>query len=305
MELPAETIELLRDEALAARCREVIADQLSVLGRQMEDIQATRSPFPMFARKEAKEQFARSVRTTEQETVAVRQLQLQVQQIEAHLLPQLRHALESYLRQASPDFLQIQRGIDAVDRWSQRLGQLSDSLLAFARDVREVRQAEAGISRVRAIASVREVAQRIEAEELGLAKLARDVEFVLQNSTSGVRLPDLPELRRCAWVQRLAVLPPETTGPECTQVETETRRFLTDGLAAATGCAQSCREVCRTVSDCYLEHYWAQLRVFARENYATDFALERDLARLSARYVDAEIIRAQGQLTANPFIDHR
>jgi len=305
MELCAETLDHLRNEALVGLCRGWIGERLATLERQREEIHSTRSPFAVFGRRETKEAFTRSVRATEESTNTLRHGLAELEQVELRLLPLIRADLETYLDNVSPEFQQLTRSVRLIEVWQRKLRELADPLLGLARELRVLRTAAPGQPMLRGIAIAREITQRLEAAHVTLSGIARDVAGALQASASDVRLPELPELRRVGWLQRLALLPVPKIQAESTPVEAETRRFLAEGLEAACAKAQSCHAVCQALADHYLEQYWSQLRAFAREHYVEEISLEEALPALTARYVDADIARYQRELALDPFgINH-
>jgi hypothetical protein len=277
-----------------------------LLDRQKEEIESTRSPFGVFSRKETKEAYAHSIRSTEQNADNIRQLLAQVQQVESRMLPLLRTGIDDYLTQVTVDYRQLKQGMHSIDDWISLLGGLPDTLLAFARELRVVRTSGPGTQMVRAIAAARELAQRLEAALVRLTNLADPVNQALQTAGSDRRLPGLPELRRTAWVQRLAVLSTQQAAQDAAGVETATRQFLATGIGCAMSHAQACRDACQTLANRHLDQYQEQLRAYANEHY--DFAatdVETALQSLTARYVDTDLLRHQQELTLDPFSINR
>jgi hypothetical protein len=301
MDPSPETLEHLRYEALAALCRDALNEQLASTEQQLGDLQKTRSPFSMFSGREAKAAFSRSVQDLEQSAQAMRDLLGQVQLIEQKLTPILRTALDAYLELVSADYQQMKQALQSIAGWQARLTGLAELLVAFARDFREVRTAPPGQPMLRAIATVRGVAVRLEAEHLLLAGFAQQAEGILAAAGSPLRLPEVPELRRAACVQRLAVLSHDQAKAEGARVESETRQFIAEGMGAASARAQQCQEACQACADQYLEGYWNQLRTFSREQWQEDLAVEEAIQKLTVRYIHADIVRHQSQIADDPF----
>lgn len=301
MEPTPETLEHLRYEALAIRCRAAISEQLQALDRQLAEIQSTRSPFAVFARRETKEAFNRSLQSTEQDAAALRQCLVRLEQIEARITPLLHAGIAEFLWRASSDYQQIMQSVQAIDGWVERLNQLGEPLLAFARELRESRSAGTGAPFLRALATARTYAQILEVEHGKLAAVARQVDGVLALSSSPLRLPELPELTRTTWVQRVASLSAAIAHTELTQVEAVMRQFLAEGVPAAAATARSCRAACEALAERFHTDYWSQLRAFAQENWAEEVSLDEALQKLTVRYVDADLVRRQHEIQFDPF----
>ena len=301
MEPTPETLEHLHHEALAIRCRAAITTQLTALDRQLEEIQSTRSPFAVFSRKETKEAFNRSLQSTEQDAAALRQCLVQLEQIEARIAPLLHAGIAEFLWRASSDYQQIMQSVQAIDGWVDRVSNLGEPLLAFSRELRESRAAGPGAAFLRALATARTYAQILEVEHGKLAAVARQVDAVLALSSSPLRLPELPELTRTTWVQRVASLSAAIAHTELTQVEAVMRQFLAEGVPAATATARACREACEALAERFHLDYWNQLRAFAQENWTEETSLEEALQKLTVRYVDADLVRRQHEIQFDPF----
>lgn len=301
MEPTPETLEHLRHEALVGWCRKAIADQLSNAERQREELQSTRSPFAVFSRREAKEAFTRALRSTEENTATLRHYQVQLDHIERLLAPLIRAGVAEYLWRASADYQQMMHCTRAIDGWLQRLHGLEDPLVAFARELRESRAARTGAPYLRTLANARTYALKLDAEHGALAAVAREVDGILALSHSPLRLPELPELKRTTWIQRVASLTPALAQIELAQVETVIREFLAQGVPAAAATARSCRESCQALADHYLSDYWNQLRDFARTHWIEETTLEAAMQMLVEVYIDADLVRRQHEIAYDPF----
>jgi hypothetical protein len=305
MELPYETIVHLRCEALAARCRAEITGELADLERQAEDLRGTRSPFTVFARRETREARTRSLQAIADKAADARDRLAQVEDVERRLGRQLQADLEANSEQFSADYLKYRRSVRMIDAWQHKLREQTDTLIAFARELKNLRSPGAAMPAVRAVAAVRELAQRLEAAHQVLTGIARDATAVIEASASAHQLPALPVLRRMAWVQRLTFITAQQADVESTLVETETRRFLACGLEAAQARAVECRSALQAMADRYLEQYWNQLRAHANEYYISESDCAAAREDLIARYVTAEVVSCQTELCADPFPTNR
>ena len=135
-----------------------------------------------------------------------------------------------------------------------------------------------------------------------LAAIAREVGSTLAAAGSDITLPELSELNRTAWVQRLAVLSAQQIEVEGSFVETEIRRFLAHGLEAACARAEPCRQAMQARADAYLDLYWEQLRTYSKEHCDSDFDVDAVLPELTARFIDADLERCQEEIAAAPFL---
>lgn len=305
MELTEETLEHLRNEALVGLCREKAEGQLLEIERRKEDLRSTRSPFAVFSKRESKETFQRAVRAADEAASSQRLRLALLQEVERRLGPIIRADLELYLESSSADYQQLSTNLRSIGVWQRKLRESADTLTAFARELRELRRAAPGAPRTRAVATVREVAQRLAAVHTHLAGIARDVTAILAATGEALTLPELAEMNRVPWVQRLSVLTPQQIDVEGSYVETETRRFLAGGLEPACAAAEPCRLALQTRADAYLDHYWLQLRAYAREHLAQEFDVDATVAELTARYIDAALDRYQEELAATPFLVDR
>lgn len=142
MEFSAATLEHLQDEAYASLCREAVAEQLAVLQRERSAIEDTRPPFGgVLARKESREAFARSMRTSQENEAALQQRLIRIDAIADWLRPLIRNSVSSYLAAVSPSYCALLQASARLDDWGFAVAALPELLLAFARDVRGVRMA--------------------------------------------------------------------------------------------------------------------------------------------------------------------
>lgn len=302
MELTEETLEHLRNEALTGLCRERIEGDLLEIERRKEDLMSTRSPFAVFSKRESKEAFLRAVRGADEAARDHKHRLAQLQEVERRLGPIIRADLELYLESSSADFQRLSTHLRLIGVWQRKIRESAEYLTAFARELRELRRSAAGAPQTRAVATVREAAQRLGAMHGHLAGIARDIGAVLATDGAAVALPELAEMNRMAWVQRLSVLSPQQIEVEGAYVETETRRFLATSLETACAAAEPCRQALQARADAYLDHYWLQLRAYAKEHLAQEFDVAATVAELTARYIDAALERYQEELAATPFL---
>jgi hypothetical protein len=311
MELSEATLELLQDEAYAFLCREVVEDRLASLEREKAEIASTRPPFGMLARKKTREAFTRSMRTALDNEVALRDRLAQISGIEEWLRPLLRQDIVAYLTEVSPDFRRFPQVRVRLDDWERAFQALPEFLVAFARELRNLRQAvdsdpAPGRRFVYELPVVGEVAVRLEQQQHELPGIAAAVAKLTQaGAMSEIRAPVLPDFQRIAWVHRLAVLPLDQALIEVTCVEKEVRDFLADGIDLVHARLEVSRDVCAQLENKTLEQYWNQLRAHAQAHYVEERDVDDVLAMLAQRYVSADLARREKELLSNPFNTER
>jgi hypothetical protein len=311
MELSEATLELLQDEAYAFLCREVVEDRLASLEREKAEIASTRPPFGVLARKETREAFTRSTRTALDNEVALRDRLAQINGIEGWLRPILRKDIAAYLTAVSPDYRRFQEVRTRLDGWEQAFQALPELLIAFARELRNLRQtvdaAPAGDRRlVYELPVVSEIAVRLEQQQRKLPGIAAAVaELAQSGSMSEVRMPVLPDLQRIDWVNHLAALPLDQALTEAACFEKEIRDFLAGGADLVHARLEVSRDECTRLENQVLEQYWDQLRAHAQAHYVEEREVDEVLAMLAERYASANNARQQEELLSNPFNTER
>ena len=311
MELSEATLELLQDEAYAFLCREVVEDRLASLQREKAEIASTRPPFGMLARKKTREAFTRSMRTALDNEAALRDRLVQVSGIEEWLRPLLRQEIAAYLTEISPDFRRFPQVRARLDDWELAFQALPEFLVAFARELRNLRQAvdsapAAGSRLGSELPAVSEIAVRLERQQRGLPGIAAAVaELAQAGAMSEIRVPVLPDMQRVEWVNRLAALPLDRALTEAACVEKEVRDFLADGLDLVHARLEVSRDVCTRLENKALEQYWDQLRAHAQTHYVEERDVDEVLAMLAQRYASANLARHQAELLADPFSAER
>lgn len=297
MEFASATLEHLRDEAYASLGREALQEQLAALERQKAEIADTRPPFGLLARKETRDAFTRSMRTALDNEVALRERLARLDGILDWLRPLIRNGVSAYLAGMSQPYCALLQVEARLDDWECAVQALSDLLLAFARDVHSVRVAAspagaAPPAYARELAALRTIVGRLERHRHELDVIAQAIgELTAGGLPTEVRLPALPDFRRSAWLDRLALLSPAQVVAEATRVEAEARSFLADENLAAGVAArlQANRDLCANLAENALEQYWNQLRTHACAHYVEERDVDEVLDMLTRRYVDADI----------------
>jgi hypothetical protein len=311
MELSAATLELLQDEAYAFLCREVLEETLAKLEHEKAEIASTRPPFGVLARKETREAFTRSMSTALDNEAALRNRLAQIKGFEEWLRPLLSQDIAAYLTAVSPDYRRFQEVRTRLDDWERTFLTLPEFLVAFARELRNLRQAvdsapAAGSRLGSELPAVSEIAVRLERQQRGLPGIAAAVaELAQAGAMSEIRVPVLPDMQRVEWVNRLAALPLDRALTEAACVEKEVRDFLADGLDLVHARLEVSRDVCTRLENKALEQYWDQLRAHAQTHYVEERDVDEVLAMLAQRYASANLARHQAELLADPFSAER
>ncbi len=209
IQISAETVERLRDEAYAEICRQAFTRELEHLLESKEKLEQTRPPFGFLGTKKTLEAFEKSRRATEQSIATIRENALLLSRIEAWLAGRSKEGLDRYLAEASPDQQVYNRIVVRVDRWQAAVSSLRDNVLAFARDVKAVTQGESDertfsqrVAELRATTLLLHTA-------LGKPRaLAEEVASLLTSVRlpTSARLPALPNFREEVWVEHILVM---------------------------------------------------------------------------------------------------
>lgn len=309
MELSAATIEHLRDEAYASLCRQALEAALHRLEQEKAELASTRPPFGVLARKETRDAFTRSMRIATDSEAVLRSRLVQISQLESWLQGILRPELRAYLMSVAPDYRRFAITHELLDQWSAAFGAMPELVLALARDVGAIRHnPEAARARreLHLFAVLRDTALRVEEQLFRLEAITKQLEATVPAIASNeVRAPALPDLRRVAWVNTLAVLPLEQLTAETTTAEKTARAFVAQGHRTALLRLQASHDSCTSYEEAYLERYWNQLRTHAQTHYVEERDIEEVIATLTHRYVTTDLARRQLALTTNPFLVER
>ncbi|HTZ20693.1 MAG TPA: hypothetical protein VMC06_07410 [Opitutaceae bacterium] len=311
MELSAATLELLQNEAYVVLCREVVQDTLASLEREKAVIASTRPPFGVLATKKTRDEFTRSMRTAIDNEAALRDRLAQIKGFEEWLRPLLRHDIADYLAAVSADYQRFGQVRTRLDDWEQTFQALPEFLVAFARELRNLREAvdpapAAGRRLGPELAAVGEIAGRLERQQRALPGIAAAIaELVQAGAMSEIRVPLLPDLQRVEWVNHLAALPLDRALTEVACVEKEIRDFLADGLHRVHVRLEVNRDVCTQLENKALEQYWGQLRAHAQAHYVEERDVDEVLAMLAQRQARANLVRQRAELLADPFSAER
>jgi len=295
MNLPADLVAYLRSEAYATLCRRGLIEALDELEKQKQEVLATKPPFGMLAPKSAREAFQTSLRAVLDTEEGLRRRIAQLAPIDAWLEPIIPQALHKFLITTSADY-QYYNGIcEAVKLWEFQVNALAEKALALARDARGVADAigatTAGarglrLTRVEAMAVLRAT---IVATALELSDLAQTASRVTQLSADELpataRLPETPQFRNVAWVDRLDTLSPNAAVAELAACEAEARAFVREGVKVLVEQAASTHAACLQLREDYLQACWQEAREHALSHYVQERDLDEVIAELQAHQV--------------------
>lgn len=279
------------------------------LEQQKAELASTRPPFGVLARKETREAFTRSMRTANDSEAVLRSRLVQISQLESWLQGILRPELRAYLMSVAPEYRRFAITHELLDQWGTAFGAMPELVLALARDVGAIRQ-NPEVARARRelhlFAVLRDTALRVEEQLFRLDTITKQLEATVPAIASAeVRTPTLPDLRRVAWVNTLAVLPLDQLTAETAAAEKSARAFVAQGHRSALIRLQASHDSCTSYEEAYLDRYWNQLRTHAQTHYVEERDIEEVIAVLTHRYVTTDLARRQLALTTNPFLIER
>jgi len=123
VQLSAETIACLRDEAYAHLCRQSLTQELERIEAEKQQIEATRPPFGMLASKKTRETYETSLQSAIHSEAEIRQQLMQVERLEHWLQSKIQDSLNDYLALVSPDH-QLFNQINTLRRPLAKCGRL-------------------------------------------------------------------------------------------------------------------------------------------------------------------------------------
>jgi hypothetical protein len=309
MELSKATLELLRDEAYVALCREAIVARLEARNREPQGTRLSRASTPAAAQSRFSEVGGLNPSDPNSDIALHSQL-TRAGRFEVWLQRCIRRDLAAYLEESSATFQCYVRIQQALNEWEFCVRHvLPDSLAEFARELRGLRMSTGAPQRrgapgpfVLDLSTLRQVAMRVEEQQLQIGRIASAiVGHAQQTGVNDVLPPPLPNFRRIVWVDWLSVVPSGHLVTEVTRIESEIRAFLNTGLMATLELLEISRAACTGRQDKILQDYWAQLRKHAQAHYVKERDLDEVLDDLAHRY-DAEIARRHREVTRSPFL---
>lgn len=299
MELNRITLELLRDEAYILLCREAILARMEARNREKASL-ARAHPLPPVPAPTGRHSSLTLFPENDPDIALYSRLS-RIGRLESWVQQRLRGELTQHLEATNTAFQYGIRIQQALNEWEFCVRHvLPDSLAEFARELRGLRQVatdphrQSGPSTASEFVALRRIANRVEEQQLQVARIASTVSgHAQQIGVTDVLPPPLPNFRRIVWVDWISVVPVEHLVSEVTRVEGDVRHFLNQGLAATLERLQSCRNACSTRQEHILSGYWQRLRDHAQAHFVEERELDLVLDSLSLRY-EAEIARREG-----------
>lgn len=307
VQLSAETIACLRDEAYAHLCRQSLTQELERIEAEKQQIEATRPPFGVLASKKTRETYETSLESAIHSESELRQQLMQVERLEHWLRSMIQDSLNDYLSIVSPDHQLFNQINTLVDRWQNAVASLSEHALAFARDLRAAAATDQSRNHsLHAIASLRSTAGYLHSEAAKVGLIAQEAARLGHGRVSATSmLPALPAFRAATWVDRIIILGRAECGTELHAAEVEARAFCTSGKNDLLLQGEKTRAASLHARQAYLESYWQQLRAHALRHYVAPREVDEVIKELTEHYVAADLQRRQAELTHNPFAVER
>jgi hypothetical protein len=310
MELPSDLVAYLRNEAYATLCRQSLIAALDDLGKQKEEVMATKPPFGLLAPKSAREAYEASLRVVTDSEDELRRRLAQLSPIDAWLEPLLPKALHKYLMVANADYQYYNSICEAVKLWEYQINELREKGTALARDARAAADAISGSapsgrgprpSRSEALATLRAT---VVSAATDLADIAQTASRVTQLSADELpdtaRLPAGPQFRTAAWIDQLMTLGDKTAAVELEKCEAEARFFTREGVKQLLEQAATTYAACVQLRDDYLQACWQEARDHALRNYVKERDIDEVIAELHANHA-ADLEKRQAELVRNSY----
>ena len=266
-------------------------------------IEGTRPPFGLLASRHTRENYETSLRSAIHTETELREKLLQVDQLEQWLRHKIHLSLGDYLALASPHYQTLHQISALVLRWQSALSDLSNHVLAFARDLRAAAEPKpARNDTLHALATLRASTSNLQFETAKVAPIADEVTRLSESKLApNFRLPRLPAFRATSWVDRMLTLGHTDRIGELNRAESEAREFYTAGREELSAQGDNVCHASEHARQTYLGEYWQQLRDHALHHYVAPRDVDEVLAELLAHYVIAEVQQRQAALEADPF----
>ena len=312
VELSEEVLGYLRDEAYAYLCGEAVRQQLAQIEKERSELETTRPPFGgMLARRDKREKFENTRSQLSETEDALRTRLGKIESIDAELRHLLEAELANYLAEVSPDYGRFPQIAARLYDWEASFQRLPEQLLAFARDARSLRLAASGAGATRRtcaqdLAVLRDTAGRLERQfnELLIIEQAA-AELIPAGAEQDIRLPSMPDLRLCGWVDEIATQPLPQLIASVSHVEATIREFLAHGAEKALEGLQLTRDACAKHQGLLIENYWNQLREHARQHFVEAGDVDVILEQLVQRYINDDLSQRQNNIVRDPFAAER
>ena len=303
--LSPQLISHLKAEAHAVLCRESCQQALAGVAQEREKLQGTRPVFAFLSSAKTKANFESSEQELAQTERQVHERLEVVDRIDIWVRAEIRQALESYLITASLEYQTLERLPLVLNRWRRGVGQLSESVLAVAREIRvlsELASASPGGAALSYFTPLQSAVLGLERRVNEVRGAANDFAQLKQGRLGeNVALPVLPELPESTWVDRLLIKGLAANADQLPPVEAASREFCRTGVRKMLDDSQSLDEHCVKAKTAYLEHYWEQLRAHTLKHLPGIGDTQTVLVELEKRMLTEQRVRQQDALTRSPF----
>lgn len=303
VQLSAETIACLRDEAYVHLCRQSLSQELARVDAVRAEVDATRPPFALLASKKSLLAYEQALNPVLAAEAEIREKLIPVERLEHTLQSRLQDDLNDYLALTHPDHQIFNQICALVDRWQHAVAGLGEHALAFARDNRAAARIEPGRSlNAHAVATFRSAAAYLHSEAAKVDLITEEAMRLGEGRLpTGTRLPALPPFRSATWVEKTYLLPPAKRTAEWQAAEVEARAFSTSGKNELLIAAESTRAASLRARQAFLDTYWGQLRAHALKHYVKPREVDEVIGELSARYLTNDLEWHRIERNKGPF----
>ena len=286
-------------------CRQSCEQALAGVAQEREKLQGTRPVFAFLSSSKTKANFESSEQELAQTERQVHERLEVVDRIDIWVRSEIRQGLENYLTVASLEYQTLERLPLVLNRWRRGVGQLSESVLAVAREIKalsELATASSGGAPVSYFTPLQSAVLGLERRVNEVIAAAHDFAQLKQGRLSeSVALPPLPPLPESTWVDRLMVKGLAASADQFPAVEAAAREFCRAGGRKMLDDSQSIDAHCVTAKTAYLEYYWAQLRAHTLNHLPGVGDTGAVLEELEKRMLTEQRVRQQDALTRSPF----
>ena len=303
VQLSAETIACLRDEAYVHLCRQSLSQELARVDAERAEVDATKPPFALLASKKSLLAYGQAIDPVLAAGAEIRRRLIPVERLEHTLQSKLQDALNDYLALTHPDHQIFNQICALVDRWQNAVAGLGEHALAFARDSRAAARIEPGRSlNAHAVATFRSAAAYLHSEAAKVDLITEEAMRLGEGRLpTGTRLPTLPAFRSATWVEKTYLLPPATRTAEWQAAEVEARAFSTSGKNELLIEAERTRAASLRARQAFLDAYWGQLRAHALKHYVKPREVDEVIGELSVRYLTNDLDWHRIERNKGPF----
>ena len=303
--LSPQLISHLKAEAHAKLCRQSCEQALAGVEEERQKLQGTRPVFAFLSSSKTKANFESSEQELAQTERQVRERLEVVDRIDIWVRSEIRQGLENYLLTASLEYQTLERLPLVLNRWRRGVGQLSESVLAVAREIKALSEqvsASPGGSSLGYFTPLQSAVLGLERRVHEVNAAAHDFAQLKQGRLSeNIALPALPPLPESTWIDRLMVRGLAACADQFQPAEAAAREFCRTGVRKMLDDSLPIDEHCVSAKTVYLEHYWEQLRAHTLKHLSGVGDTDTVLVELEKRMLTEQRMRQQDALTRSPF----